>query len=273
MAVSVRRGRRLVADGERGSHEPEPRGTEMRVVEIAEPGGPEVLRPAVRRVPQPAAGGWPIRVRAAGVNRPDVQQRAGASPRRPGPRTCRDWRPPARSPPSGQGGSTWRVGEAVCALLPGGGYAEYALTHQDHALPVPRGPRHDRGGGGVGDLLHRLEQRLRARAPRGRRDLPRARRLVGHRHDGDPARPRPRRPRLRHRRLGGQVRAPAAPSAPSSPSTTARRTSSRRSRRRPAGAGSTWSSTWSAATISPASSGVGARRPAGDDRPPERGQG
>ncbi|HRO11597.1 MAG TPA: NAD(P)H-quinone oxidoreductase, partial [Amaricoccus sp.] len=57
---------------------------EMTVVEITAPGGPEVLRPARRRVPQPAAGEILIRVRAAGVNRPDVAQRAGAYPPPPG---------------------------------------------------------------------------------------------------------------------------------------------------------------------------------------------
>ena len=77
----VAAGRRLVADG---SEDRMSLPNEMRVVEIAEPGGPEVLRPALRRVPQPAAGEILIRVRAAGVNRPDVQQRAGAYAPPPG---------------------------------------------------------------------------------------------------------------------------------------------------------------------------------------------
>jgi NADPH2:quinone reductase len=113
--------------------------TEMRVVEIAEPGGPEVLRPAVRRVPQPAAGEILIRVRAAGVNRPDTLQRAGAYPPPPGASDLPGLEAAGEVAAVGPGSSVWRVGDAVCALLPGGGYAEYALTHQDHALPLPRG--------------------------------------------------------------------------------------------------------------------------------------
>jgi putative PIG3 family NAD(P)H quinone oxidoreductase len=111
----------------------------MRVVEISEPGGPEVLRPATRRVPQPAAGEILIRVRAAGVNRPDVQQRRGAYDPPPGASDLPGLEAAGEVAAVGPGGSPWRVGDPVCALLPGGGYAEYALTHQSHALPVPRG--------------------------------------------------------------------------------------------------------------------------------------
>ena len=110
---------------------------EMRVVEISRPGGPEVLRPAVRRVPQPAAGEILIRVRAAGVNRPDAMQRAGAYAPPPGASELPGLEAAGEVAAVGPGGSRWKVGEAVCALLPGGGYADYALTHQDHALPVP----------------------------------------------------------------------------------------------------------------------------------------
>jgi NADPH2:quinone reductase len=113
--------------------------SEMRVVEIAAPGGPEVLRPARRPVPQPAAGEILIRVRAAGVNRPDASQRAGAYPPPPGASDLPGLEAAGEVAAVGPGGSRWRVGDPVCALLPGGGYAEYALTHQDHALPVPDG--------------------------------------------------------------------------------------------------------------------------------------
>ncbi len=112
---------------------------EMRVVEISRPGGPEVLVPATRRVPQPAAGEILIRVRAAGVNRPDVQQRLGAYDPPPGASDLPGLEAAGEVAAVGPGGSPWSVGDPVCALLPGGGYAEYALTHQDHALPVPRG--------------------------------------------------------------------------------------------------------------------------------------
>ncbi len=112
---------------------------EMRVVEITAPGGPEVLQPATRRVPQPAAGEILIRVRAAGVNRPDALQRAGAYAPPPGASDLPGLEAAGEIAAVGPGGSAWSVGDPVCALLPGGGYAEYALTHQDHALPVPAG--------------------------------------------------------------------------------------------------------------------------------------
>jgi NADPH2:quinone reductase len=113
--------------------------TEMHVVEIAEPGGPDVLRPAVRRVPKPAAGEILIRVHAAGVNRPDALQRAGSYAPPPGASDLPGLEAAGEVVAVGPGGSRWSVGDRVCALLPGGGYAEYALTHEDHALPVPEG--------------------------------------------------------------------------------------------------------------------------------------
>lgn len=114
--------------------------SEMRVIEIAGPGGPEVLRPATRSVPEPMAGEILIRVRAAGVNRPDALQRAGSYAPPPGASDLPGLEAAGEVAAVGPGGGApWAVGDAVCALLPGGGYAEYALTHQDHALPVPAG--------------------------------------------------------------------------------------------------------------------------------------
>ena len=110
---------------------------EMRVVEIAAPGGPEVLRLATRRVPKPGAGEILIRVRAAGVNRPDALQRAGAYAPPKGASDLPGLEAAGEVAAVGPGGSAWAVGDPVTALLPGGGYAEYVLTHQDHALPVP----------------------------------------------------------------------------------------------------------------------------------------
>jgi putative PIG3 family NAD(P)H quinone oxidoreductase len=112
---------------------------EMRAVEISEAGEPDVLRPVTRRVPQPGAGEILIRVRAAGVNRPDAQQRAGSYAPPPGASDLPGLEAAGEVAAVGPGGSIWRVGDRVTALLPGGGYAEYALTHQDHALPVPAG--------------------------------------------------------------------------------------------------------------------------------------
>jgi putative PIG3 family NAD(P)H quinone oxidoreductase len=108
----------------------------MDVVEIAGPGGPEVLRPARRPLPTPGAGEVLVRVAAAGVNRPDVLQRMGKYAPPPG----------ASDVPGleiaghvvGEG-ATLRDGDAVCALLPGGGYAAYAVAAEALCLPVPRG--------------------------------------------------------------------------------------------------------------------------------------
>jgi NADPH:quinone reductase len=112
---------------------------EMRAVEIAEPGGPEVLRPVRRPVPAPGAGEILIRVAAAGVNRPDALQRAGAYAPPPGASDLPGLEAAGDVAAVGPGVARWRVGDAVCALLPGGGYAEYVVTPADHALPVPAG--------------------------------------------------------------------------------------------------------------------------------------
>jgi putative PIG3 family NAD(P)H quinone oxidoreductase len=111
----------------------------MRVVEITAPGGPEVLVPATRPVPEPAAGEILIRVHAAGVNRPDALQRAGAYAPPPGASDLPGLEAAGEVAAVGPGVTEWSVGDPVCALLPGGGYAEYALTHAAHALPVPEG--------------------------------------------------------------------------------------------------------------------------------------
>ncbi len=113
--------------------------TEMRVIEITEPGGPEVLQLATRRVPEPGAGEILIRVAAAGVNRPDAMQRAGAYAPPPGASDLPGLEAAGEVAAVGPGVAEWATGDAVCALLPGGGYAEYALTPAAHALPVPRG--------------------------------------------------------------------------------------------------------------------------------------
>jgi NADPH:quinone reductase len=111
----------------------------MLAVEIAAPGGPDVLTPVSVPVPVPGHGQVIVRVAYAGVNRPDALQRAGAyAP------------PPSASPlpglecsgtvvEVGPGVTRWQIGDQVCALLPGGGYAEYVATHEAHALPIPKG--------------------------------------------------------------------------------------------------------------------------------------
>jgi putative PIG3 family NAD(P)H quinone oxidoreductase len=113
--------------------------TMMRHIVAREPGPPEVLTLSDGPVPQPKAGEVLIEVAAAGVNRPDCLQRAGAYP------------PPADASPiiglevagrivaCGEGVTDWRVGDAVCALTPGGGYAEYCATPAGFCLPIPKG--------------------------------------------------------------------------------------------------------------------------------------
>ena len=116
----------------------------MRAVEIAQPGGPEVLRPVTVPVPAPGAGQILIAVDHAGVNRPDALQRAGAYAPPPDASPLPGLEAAGTVAAVGPGVSGWHVGDAVTALLPGGGYAEYALTHADHALPVPDGMGLDR---------------------------------------------------------------------------------------------------------------------------------
>ena len=109
------------------------------VVEITAHGAPEVLQPATQAVPAPAHGEILIKVAYAGVNRPDALQRAGL------------YNPPKGASPLpglecagevvalGDGVTQWALGDQVCALLPGGGYATYAVTPAAHCLPVPNG--------------------------------------------------------------------------------------------------------------------------------------
>jgi putative PIG3 family NAD(P)H quinone oxidoreductase len=111
----------------------------MRAIEISEPGGPEVLLPVTRPVPVPSAEDILIKVAAAGVNRPDALQRAGAYAPPPDASDLPGLECAGEVVSVGAGVSRWTVGDKVCALLPGGGYAEYVTTHQDHALPVPAG--------------------------------------------------------------------------------------------------------------------------------------
>jgi len=111
----------------------------MRAVEITKPGGPEVLVETMRPVPVPAAEQIVIAVDHAGVNRPDALQRAGAYDPPKGASDLPGLEAAGTVAAVGPGVTKWAVGDPVCALLPGGGYAEYVATHQDHALPVPEG--------------------------------------------------------------------------------------------------------------------------------------
>ena len=113
--------------------------TTMRAVEITRPGGPEVLALTEQPVPQPMAGQILIEVAYAGVNRPDALQRAGAYAPPPSASPLPGLEAAGRVAAVGPGVSEWSVGDEVCALLPGGGYAGYVVTPAAHALPVPNG--------------------------------------------------------------------------------------------------------------------------------------
>lgn len=114
-------------------------GNDMRVIEISKPGGPEVLQPATRPVPEPGHGEILIKVAFAGVNRPDALQRAGSYNPPPGASDLPGLEASGRIVGIGPGVTGFAEGDAVCALLPGGGYAEYVITPAAHALSVPEG--------------------------------------------------------------------------------------------------------------------------------------
>jgi NADPH2:quinone reductase len=111
----------------------------MRFIDMTGTGGPEVLTVAEGEVPQPGAGEVLIRVEAAGVNRPDVLQRAGSYPPPPGASRVLGLEVSGTIASCGAGAERWQAGDEVCALVPGGGYAEYCVAPEAHCLKVPRG--------------------------------------------------------------------------------------------------------------------------------------
>ena len=111
---------------------------EMRAIEISEPGGTDVLRQVVRSIPRPNRNEVLIKVAYAGVNRPDVLQRAGSYLPPPGASDLPGLEASGTILDIGDNVAKWNIGDEVCALLPGGGYAEYALTQASHCLPVPK---------------------------------------------------------------------------------------------------------------------------------------
>jgi NADPH2:quinone reductase len=113
--------------------------TTMTAIEITTPGGPEVLQPTTRPMPIPAMGEVLIAVEAAGVNRPDLYQRAGDYPPPPGASDLPGLEIAGRIAALGLGVHRLAVGEAVCALVSGGGYASYCVAPAPQVLPVPKG--------------------------------------------------------------------------------------------------------------------------------------
>ena len=111
----------------------------MTAVEITRPGAPDVLQLTTRTVPQPGPGEVLLKIAYAGVNRPDALQRAGMYAPPPNASDLPGLEASGTIVAVGAGVSDWAEGDDVCALLPGGGYAEYALTPAAHCLPIPGG--------------------------------------------------------------------------------------------------------------------------------------
>jgi NADPH2:quinone reductase len=111
----------------------------MTAIGIKSAGGPEVLVPEQRPVPQPGEGEILVKVAAAGVNRPDVAQRKGLYPPPPGVTDIPGLEIAGTVVARGAGVRRWMAGDEITALVSGGGYADYCVAHETHALPIPAG--------------------------------------------------------------------------------------------------------------------------------------
>jgi len=111
----------------------------MTAIAISRPGGPDVLVAEQRPLPQPGPGEILVKVAAAGVNRPDISQREGRYPPPPGASDLPGLEIAGEVVGLGAGVTAWTLGDKVCALAHGGGYADYCVVHESHALPVPQG--------------------------------------------------------------------------------------------------------------------------------------
>ena len=111
--------------------------TEMTVVAISQPGGPDVLKPQTRPLPQVGPHDVLIKVAAAGVNRPDVAQRAGSYPPPPGASDLPGLEVAGEVAAIGADVTQYKIGDKVMSLVNGGGYAQYCLAHETHVMPVP----------------------------------------------------------------------------------------------------------------------------------------
>lgn len=111
----------------------------MTAIEITEPGGPEVLKPGTRPVPVAGDGEVLVKVAFAGVNRPDCIQRSGGYPPPPGASDIPGLEIAGTVVAVGTGVSRWQAGDQICALVAGGGYAEYCAAPADTCSPLPAG--------------------------------------------------------------------------------------------------------------------------------------
>ncbi len=121
--------------------------TSMTGIALDGKGGPEVLKPTSMPVPQVGHGQILVKVAAAGVNRPDVQQRMGAYPPPPGHSPLPGLEIAGEVAAVGPGVTRWKEGDKGCALVNGGGYAEYCIAEEVQALPVPKGLTMAQAGG------------------------------------------------------------------------------------------------------------------------------
>ncbi|MGJ4952884.1 NAD(P)H-quinone oxidoreductase [Bradyrhizobium sp. HKCCYLS20291] len=115
----------------------EPLPAQMTVVAISQPGGPEVLKPEMRPLPKPGPGEILIRVKAAGVNRPDVAQRSGSYPPPPGASDLPGLEVAGEVVALGEGAVRHKIGDTVMSLVAGGGYAQYCIAQDAQAMAVP----------------------------------------------------------------------------------------------------------------------------------------
>lgn len=111
----------------------------MRAIEITQPGSPDVLQLCERPKPQPKAGEVLIKVHAAGINRPDVLQRTGSYPVPPGASDLPGLEVSGEIVDGDFSNTDFKKGDLVCALVHGGGYAEYCVAHAGQCLPIPKG--------------------------------------------------------------------------------------------------------------------------------------
>ena len=111
----------------------------MLAIGITSPGGPDVLVPETRPVPLPGLGEILVHVKAAGVNRPDILQRKGGYPPPKGASDIPGLEVSGIVVALGEAVTRYQLGDVICALVPGGGYAEYCTVHETNALPVPHG--------------------------------------------------------------------------------------------------------------------------------------
>ncbi len=121
------------------SSTPAPLPSTMTAIKIREPGGADVLEPQSIPLPEPGQGEILVRIAAAGINRGDLLQRMGLYPPPGGVTDTPGLEFSGEVVACGPDATDWSIGDRVCALVAGGGYAQYAIVHQTHALPVPDG--------------------------------------------------------------------------------------------------------------------------------------